>query len=150
MEAQSKTSSSLFRTPGIARTKMDAQVSYGVGFGCTCYGWKDNFKTLPMELVSGPNSSRVDRNRPRKLTYRICRSAVPPSFGPLGRVSFRRPLGVSPWYLHAPIFLYSVAAALVRVWVLLRFILSRTVVVVHRFVKPQLVRLIIHLQSHFN
>ena len=35
-------------------------------------------------------------------------------------------------------------------WVLLRFILSRTVVAVHRFVKLQLVRLVIHLQSHFN
>ena len=98
---------------------------------------------LPMAPVSGPNSLGVDRNHPRKLTSRIYRSAAPPSFGSLGRVSFRRPLGVSPWYLHAPIFLYSVAAALVRVWVLHRFILSRTVVAVHRFVKPQLVRLII-------
>ena len=39
--------------------------------------------------------------------------------------------------LHAPISLYSLAVTLVRVWVLLRFILSRTVVAIHQFVRPQ-------------
>ena len=34
LEAQSVSSSSLFRTPGTTRTKMDVQVTNGVGFGC--------------------------------------------------------------------------------------------------------------------
>ena len=69
-------------------------------------------------------------------------------FGPCIELS---PLGVRPGeVLHDLNPLLAAAAAIVRLWVLLRFILSRTVVAVHRFVKPQLVRLIIHLQSHFN
>ena len=51
LEAQSKSSSSLLRSPGVARTKINAQAAYGVRFGCSLYGWKDNFKELPMELV---------------------------------------------------------------------------------------------------
>jgi hypothetical protein len=55
----------------------DAHVAYGVGFGCSLYGWKDNFKKLPMEPVSGPNSSGVDGNRLHKLTSRSCSGAAP-------------------------------------------------------------------------
>ena len=51
LEAQSKSSSSLLRSPGVARTKINAQATYGVRFGCSLYGWKDNFKELPMEVV---------------------------------------------------------------------------------------------------
>ena len=64
-----------------ARTKTDAQVSYGVGFRRTWYGWKDNFKTLPMELVSVPNSSGVDRNRRNKMASRICLGVASQFFG---------------------------------------------------------------------
>jgi hypothetical protein len=77
MEAQTGSTSFQFRTPGTARTKTDVQVAYGVGFGCSLYGWKDNFKKLPLELVSGPNSSGVDRNRLHKLTSRICSDGAP-------------------------------------------------------------------------
>jgi hypothetical protein len=63
MEAQTGSTSLQFRTPGTVRTKTDVHVAYGVGFGCSLYGWKDNFKKLPMELVSCPNSSGVDGNR---------------------------------------------------------------------------------------
>ena len=55
LEAQSKSTSSLFRSPGTGRTKTDTTVAYGHGFGRTLYGWKDNSKTLPMEPVLGPN-----------------------------------------------------------------------------------------------
>ena len=68
---------------------------------------------------------------------------------PLGRVSSLSPLGARLGGATPLTPYISVAAALIRVRVLLRFILSRTVVAVHRFVKPQLVRLIIDLQSHF-
>ena len=68
-------------------------------------------------------------------------------FGPCIELS---PLGVQPGGVsHDLNPLLAAAAAIIRLWVLLRFILSRIVVAVHRFVKPQLVRLIIHLQSHF-
>jgi hypothetical protein len=72
---------------------MDAQVAYGVGFGRSFYGWKDNFEELPMTPVSGPNSSRIDGNCLNKLTSRICSGAATPSFGLLGRVSLLSPLG---------------------------------------------------------
>ena len=51
VEAQTDSTLFQFRTPGTARTKTGAQVAYGVGFGHYLYGWKDNFKTLPMALV---------------------------------------------------------------------------------------------------
>ena len=53
MEAQTDSTSFQFWTPGTARTKMDAQVAYEVGFGRSLYGWKDNFKTLQMAPLSG-------------------------------------------------------------------------------------------------
>ena len=81
MEAQTNSTSFQFRTPGTARTKMDAQVAYGVGFGRSLYGWKDNFKTLPMVLVLGPNLSGVNKIHPRKVTSSFCPGAATPSFG---------------------------------------------------------------------
>ena len=44
-------SSSPPRSPGAAHTINDAQVAYGVRFGRSLYGWKDNFKELPMEPI---------------------------------------------------------------------------------------------------
>ena len=81
LEAQSNSTSSLFRTPGTARTKMDATVTYGLRFGHTLYGWKDNSNTLLMALVSGPNSFGVDRNPQNKMTSRICLGVASPFFG---------------------------------------------------------------------
>jgi len=81
MEAQTDSTSFQFRTPRTARTKTDAQVAYGVRFGCSLYGWKYNFKTLPMEPVLGPNSFVDVRNCPRKLTSSFYPGAVTPSFG---------------------------------------------------------------------
>ena len=43
VEAQSNSSSSPSRSQRVARTKNDAQVAYGVCFGRSLYGWKDNF-----------------------------------------------------------------------------------------------------------
>ena len=81
MEAQTDSTSFQFRTPGVARTKTDAQVAYRVRFGRSLYGWKDNFKMLSMAQVSGQTSSGVDGNHPRKLTSRIYPGAATPSFG---------------------------------------------------------------------
>jgi hypothetical protein len=102
MEAQTGSTSFQFQTPGTTRTKTDAHVAYGVGFGCSLYGWKYNFKKLPMTPVSGPNSFGVDRNRLHKLTSRICFGAVTPSFGLLGCVSCQGPFGARPRGLARP------------------------------------------------
>jgi hypothetical protein len=77
MEAQTGSTSFQFRTPVIGRTKTDAHVASGVGFGCSLYGWKDNSKKLRMEPDSCRNSSGVDGNRLHKLTSRICSGAAP-------------------------------------------------------------------------
>jgi hypothetical protein len=102
MKAQTGSTSFQFRTLETTRTKTDAHVAYRVRFGCSLYGWKDNFKKLPMEPVSGPNSSGVDRNRLHKLIYRICSGAATPSFGLLGRVSCQGPFGARPRGLAQP------------------------------------------------
>jgi hypothetical protein len=77
---------------------MGAQVAYGVGFGRSLYGWKDNFEELPMAPISGPNSSKIHRNCLNKLTFRFCFGAATPSVGLLGRVSSLSPLGARPGF----------------------------------------------------
>jgi hypothetical protein len=102
MEAQTCSTSFQFWTPVTAHTKTDAHVAYVVGLGFSLCGWKDNFKKLPMEPVSGPNSSGVDRNRLHNLTSRICSGAATPSFGLLGRVSCQGSFGARPRGLARP------------------------------------------------
>ena len=80
MEAQTDSTLFQFRSPETARTKMDAHVAYGVGFARSLYGWKDNFKMLPMEQVLGTKSFVVVRNRPKKLTSSFYPGAATPSF----------------------------------------------------------------------
>ena len=89
---KNNSSSSPPRSPGAARTKNDAQVAYGVRFGRYLYGWKDNFKELPMAPASGQNSFGVNRNTHNKTTSRICHGAATPSFGLLAHVSCWGPL----------------------------------------------------------
>jgi hypothetical protein len=96
MEAQTDSSSFQFRILGTTRNKMDTQVAYGVGFGRSLYGWKDNFEEFPMAPISCPNSSRIDGNCLNKLTSRIYSGAATPSFGLLGRVSSLSPLEARP------------------------------------------------------
>lgn len=99
------------------------------------------FIELPMALVSNANSFGVIRNRPRKLTFRICPGAAPPYLGlwvmHCRRAYWRCIHGV----IHDPNLYISVAAALVRVWVLHYFNLSLNNHHHHRFEKPQLVEL---------
>ena len=78
VEAQTESTSFQFRTPGTARSKTDAQVAYGVGFGRSLYGWNQNFIEHPMALVLPQNSFQVDQNRRNKLMTRICLGAATP------------------------------------------------------------------------
>ena len=84
------------------------------------------------------------------MMSRICLGVASPFFGLWAMYRVEPIRGATRGVLHDLNPLLASDAAIVRLWVLLRFILSRTVVAVHRFVKPQLVRLIIHMQSHFN
>jgi hypothetical protein len=70
---------------------------------------------------------------------------VTPSVGPLARVSHRSPLGANPGFTHALILYLFSSCHHIRVGFCLSLDLSRTVVV-DRFVRPQLVSLIIHPQ----
>jgi len=97
-----KSSLSSSRSPRATRTKINAQVAYRVCFGCSLYGWKDNLKVLPMELVSGPNSFGFDRNHRNNKTSRICHSAATPSFGLLAQVSSWGPLWTWLWGYARP------------------------------------------------
>jgi hypothetical protein len=63
VEAKSNSSSSPVQSPGAVRNKTDAQDAYGVGFGRSIYGWKQNFIKLLMAPVLCQNSSRVNGNR---------------------------------------------------------------------------------------
>ena len=94
MEAQNNSNSSPSRSPeSISESRSSPHQKqhpgriHGVRFRCSLYGWKDNFKKLPMALVCGPKSLGVDRNRWNNWTSRICQVAATPSFGLLARVS---------------------------------------------------------------
>ena len=89
---KNNSSSSPPRSSGAIRTKNDAQVAYGVRFERSLYGWKDNFKELPMTPVSCPNSFGVDGNRRNKRTSRICHGAATSSFVLLAHLSCWGPL----------------------------------------------------------
>ena len=84
-----KSSSSSSRSP---RAAINAQDTYEDRFGRSLYGWKDNFKELPMAPVLGPNSFEVNGNCWNNRTSRIYHGAATPSFGLLTRVSCWGPL----------------------------------------------------------
>ena len=87
MEVQTKSTSSLFWSPGAVCIKLVTQVTYGLRFRCFTNGWKDNFIRKPMEVVPHQNSIRINGNRRNKLTSRIYHDAASSSFGPLGLVT---------------------------------------------------------------
>jgi hypothetical protein len=55
-ESMSNSTSTPPRIPEPDFTKIDALATYGVGFGCSIYGWNQNFIDLPMALVPPQNS----------------------------------------------------------------------------------------------
>ena len=87
MEVQTKSISSLFRSPGAVCIKLDTQVAYGLRLRWSTYGWKDNFIRKPMEVVPLQNSIRINRNCRNNLTFGICHDAASSSFGALGLVT---------------------------------------------------------------
>ena len=144
MEAQTDSTSFQFWTPRTARTKTDAQIAYGHRFGRTWYWWKDNLKTLPMELVLGPNSSRVDRKHLGKLTSSFC-SALRRRLSVFGSCIMLDPVrGVSRGTCTTLGSLLAAATPLLGFGFCLSYSVKNSLPL-DQFVRPQLVRLIIHL-----
>ena len=75
---------------------------------------------LPMALVSGPNSSGVDRNHPRNLTSRICPGAATPSFGLWALYRVGAQYGRIQGVLHDPRVFINSSCHTIRVWILLK------------------------------
>ncbi|TVU13325.1 hypothetical protein EJB05_40374, partial [Eragrostis curvula] len=118
-EAQSKSVSSPFRTPGPVGTKTGAQVAYEIGFGRYLYGWKAKKITFPMEPVSCLNSPGVIGNHRNKLTSRICPGAAPPLFGLWACISCEPIRGRVQGSLHDPRVFINSRCHTIRVWVLI-------------------------------
>lgn len=143
VEAQIKLTLGLLRPPQAACVKTGLTVAYKLGFWWSFYVWKLKEKPFLVALISAANLSGVIRNHPRKLASRICHGVTSPHFGlsalylvgahsvriqgvlhdPRGFINSHRPLAFE--------FCFS-------------SICLRTVIV-HQFVKPQLISLIIHL-----
>jgi hypothetical protein len=83
-----------------------------------------------MAQVPPQNYFWVDRNSRHKWASRIWQGAVSPSFGPLARVPCWSLLGLRPGDLQAPNSLLFSSHLHLRIWVLLRFILSSNSVTV--------------------
>jgi hypothetical protein len=87
MEVQTKSTSSPFQSLGAVCIKLITQVTYGLYFWWSTYGWKDNFIRKLMEVVPLQNFIIINKNRQNKLTYRIYHDAALSSFEPLGLVT---------------------------------------------------------------
>jgi hypothetical protein len=55
-ESRSNSTSTPPQIPEPDFTKIDTLATYGVGFGCSIYGWNQNFIELPMAPVPPQNS----------------------------------------------------------------------------------------------
>jgi hypothetical protein len=86
LESQSNSSWNPIQIQGTVRTKIVAQITYQLRFGCSLYGWKDKRINFPMELVSYPNSFWVHGKHRSNEAHKICYGAVLPYLGPVGYV----------------------------------------------------------------
>jgi hypothetical protein len=77
----------LIQISGAVHTKIITEITYGLHFGCTLYGWKAKRITFLMELVSHPNTFLFHGKRQNNEAYRIYKVVVLPYFGLMGYVS---------------------------------------------------------------
>jgi hypothetical protein len=77
----------LIQIPEIVRTKIITEITYGLCFGRSLYGWKDKRITFPMDLFSRPNFILFHRKCQNNEAYRICQGVVLPYFGLVDYVS---------------------------------------------------------------
>jgi hypothetical protein len=76
----------LIQITGTVRTKIITEITYGLRFGCSLYGWKDEMTTFPMDLVSHPNTILFHGKCQNNEAYRIYQGVVLPYFGLIGYV----------------------------------------------------------------
>jgi hypothetical protein len=128
--------------PGPVCTKMDAQDASGLRLRRTRYGGKvRRLSNQPnwFHPKIRPESTGIVETSQRSDSILVLRHRL------LGRVSRRSPLGASPEVTHALILYLFSSRCHIRVGFCLSLDLSRTAAV-DRFVRPQLVSLIIHPQ----
>jgi hypothetical protein len=66
----------LIRIPGTVQTKIITEITYGLCFGRSLYGWKDKMITFPMDLVSHPNTILFHGKRQKNEVYKICQGVL--------------------------------------------------------------------------
>jgi hypothetical protein len=94
------------------------------------YVWKAKEISIPMAPVWPYYLIRVIRNHRYNWIFRIYHGVAVPYLGPLGHVSFWSPLWLLLGDLQDPNRLYSVAIALVVVWVCLDYSVKNSFVVI--------------------
>jgi hypothetical protein len=110
-----------------------------IQLGWTLYGWKYKDIGFPTQLEPTSNSSGVNRNCQNNLVFRFYFSDVTPPVVLLDHLSCWIPLGVPLGVVHTLNLYFISNRCHIRVWVFLRSYMSSNSVVVHRFVRPQLV-----------
>jgi hypothetical protein len=71
----------------IVHTKIITEVTYGLCFERSLYGWKVKKIAFPMDLVSSQNTFLFHGKRQNNEAYKICQGVVLPYFGQMGYVS---------------------------------------------------------------
>jgi hypothetical protein len=74
----------LIRILGTVSTKIITEITYGLHFGCSLYGWKDKRITFRMDLVSRPNTILFHGKHRNNEAYRIYQGVALPYFGMMG------------------------------------------------------------------
>jgi hypothetical protein len=69
------------------RTKIITEITYGLPFRYSLYGWKVKTITFQMDLVSHPNTFLFHGKRQNNEAYRICQCVVLPYVGLIDSVS---------------------------------------------------------------
>jgi hypothetical protein len=82
--------------PGAVHIKTDVQVTYDIQLGRSWGRWNDKEIMFTMELVTCPNSSKINGNSQNNWTSRIYLGVAPPFFLPLGHVLCLGPFGLRP------------------------------------------------------
>lgn len=136
VEVQIKSTSGLFWPPGAVYVKTCLAIAYRFRIGWSLYVQKHKKKPFAMVLVSGPKSSEV--------IGKLVASCIT-AFWSLGFISCWSPLGRLQGVLHDPRSFTNSCHPSIRFGFCFSSIYIRTITN-HRFVKLQLVSLIIHLQ----
>ena len=113
LETQSMWSSSQSRALGAVCSKTDTEVTNGLCFWRSTYGWKAILISQPMAVVPYQNSFRINRNHRNNLTSEIYQGAALPSFGLFGPCNVSDFLGTRIEVLGHPLG-YKISSRFLR------------------------------------